>query len=212
MATLSGTSAALVAITPRMRLSEDDSDAGLMRQAARGDREAFAAIYRRHSATVYRFARLMTGCSSAAEDVVQESFLALMRDAGRYDPARASLSTYLYGVARYQTRRRLRRDRRFVALSPDAIDQTAPVTGAAEDIERQSEIARLRRAILLLPSRYREALVLCELQDLSYADAAVAMGCAVGTVRSRLHRARSLLTAKLQRAAHTHEPAMRCAV
>jgi len=196
-----------------MRLSDDESDTGLMQEAARGDREAFAAIYRRHSATVYRFARLMTGCSAAAEDVVQESFLALMRSAGRYDPARGSLSTYLYGVARYQTRRRLRRDRRFVALAPNAIETaTTPAAGPAEQIERQDEIARLRRAILLLPSRYREALVLCELQDLSYVDAAAAMGCAVGTVRSRLHRARALLGERLLRAAHTNEPAMRCTV
>jgi RNA polymerase sigma-70 factor, ECF subfamily len=196
-----------------MRLSDDESDAGLMQQAARGDREAFAAIYRRHSATVYRFARLMTGCNAAAEDVVQESFLALLREAGRYDPARASLATYLYGVARNQTRRRLHRDRRFVGLS-DEYDSPA-ATSVADELTREDELARLRRAILSLPSRYREALVLCELQDVSYADAAAAMGCAVGTVRSRLHRARALLADKMQRSSQRDTngaTAMRCAI
>lgn len=195
-----------------MRPREEISDADLMQRAAHGDRDAFAAIYRRHSATVYRFARLMTGCGAAAEDIVQEAFLALMRDAARYDPRRASLATYLYGVARYQTRRRLRRDRRFVPLAPAGADTTPDGSATvADEMERQDEIARLRRAILSLPSRYRETLVLCELQDLSYEETAAVMGCAIGTVRSRLHRARALLGDKLQRVSR-QEPAMRCAV
>ena len=94
----------------------EPSDADLMRRTASGDREAFAHIYRKYQATIFRFARLMTGCNTAAEDIVQEVFLALMRDASKYSPERASLSTYLYGVARNQTRRRLLRERRFVAL------------------------------------------------------------------------------------------------
>jgi RNA polymerase sigma-70 factor (ECF subfamily) len=215
MPELSGTLSLPAAITSRMRLPDEASDAELMQRTAGGDREAFAQIYRRHSATVYRFARLMTGCAAAAEDVVQEAFLALMRDAGRYDPGRAALSTYLYGVARHQTRRRLSRDRRFVPLTFDgtATEPAAALPDAAQSLERQDEIGRLRCAILTLPSRYREAVVLCELQDLSYADAATVMGCAIGTVRSRLHRARALLGEKMQRAAaRGGESAMRCAV
>ena len=69
------------------------------------------------------------------------------------------------------------------------------------DLERAEGVERLRRMVLSLPVQYREAVVLCDLQELSYADAAAAMGCNVGTVRSRLHRARELLAAKL-RAAH----------
>ena len=68
--------------------ADDPDDADLMRRAAHGDRDAFAALYRRHQARVYRFARLMTGSSTAAEDIVQEVFLVVMRDAARYDPAR----------------------------------------------------------------------------------------------------------------------------
>ena len=181
-----------------------------MQRTANGDREAFAAIYRRHSATVYRFARLMTGCNATAEDVVQEAFLALMRDAWRYDPNRASLATYLYGVARYQTRRRLSRDRRFVG--GDNVD-TAAEGDLHAAMERQDDVGRLRRAILALPSRYREVVVLCDLQDVSYADAAATLGCAIGTVRSRLHRARTMLGERLTRAAERRqEPVMRCAV
>ena len=91
-----------------------------MRRTAAGDRDAFEALYRMHHATVYRFARLMTGSTTTAEDIVQEVFLALMRDASRYDPARASLTTYLYGSARHHTRRRLLRDRLLVRLEDQA--------------------------------------------------------------------------------------------
>ena len=104
---------------------------------------------------VYRFARLMTGSTSAAEDIVQEVFLVVMRDAGRYDPTRAALPSYLYGVARHQTRRRLARDRQFVALGPG--DAESLSTLAEDDLtatlERREALQRLRRAILSLPRR-----------------------------------------------------------
>jgi RNA polymerase sigma-70 factor, ECF subfamily len=178
------------------------ADGDLMRRTAAGDREAFAAVYRRHQALVFRFARLMIGSTEAAEDVVQEVFLGLMRGAARYDPARSTLTTYLYGAARNQVRRRLLRDRLFVALDDTAPDLCgANVAGTtADELSRQRDLRDLRRAILALPPRYREVVVLCDLQDVSYADAAQAIGCAVGTVRSRLHRARQLLTQKMQRA------------
>jgi RNA polymerase sigma-70 factor, ECF subfamily len=197
-----------------MQPSDDASDRDLMQRTANGDRDAFAALYQRHGATVYRFARLMTGCTSAAEDIVQEVFLSLMCDAARYEPARASLSTYLYGVARHQTRRRLSRDRRFVSVTGDELERGATAQAdIAGDLERQDEMSRLRRAILALPSRYREAIVLCDLQDVSYADAASTLGCAVGTVRSRLHRARAMLAERMARAErHTRSSAMRCAI
>lgn len=177
----------------------DLSDSDLMRRTAAGDRDAFTALYQRHHAMVYRFARLMTGSNSAAEDIVQEVFLVVMRDAGRYDPSRAALASYLYGVARHQTRRRLARDRQFVSFDGECCDVTQHVTedDVNAGLERRQALQRLRRAILSLPRRYREVIVLCDLQDVSYSDAAAALGCAVGTIRSRLHRARSLLTQKM---------------
>ena len=195
----------------------EPADADLMRRTADGDRDAFAALYRRHSGIVYRFARLMTGSTSAAEDIVQEVFLVLMRDAGRYDPARSALPSYLYGVARYQTRRRLARDRQFVTL--DAGGAATPCVTADDltaTLERRHALQRLRRAILSLPRKYREVIVLCDLQGVSYSDAGAALGCAVGTIRSRLHRARLLLTQKMVRTAPSEqEPqrlTMRCAI
>jgi RNA polymerase sigma-70 factor, ECF subfamily len=201
-----------------MRDAAPASDSDLMRRTAAGDRDAFETLYRTYHATVYRFARLMTGSTTIAEDVVQEVFLSLMRDASRYDPARASLTTYLYGSARHHTRRRLLRDRLFVRLDEDGVDLCLPATmaTAADELIRQRDVQHLRRAIVRLPARYREVIVLCDLQDVSYADAAQALGCALGTVRSRLHRARHLLADKLQRGAACvdmgRRPAVRCEV
>jgi RNA polymerase sigma-70 factor (ECF subfamily) len=198
--------------------SGDPADADLMRRTAQGDREAFALLYRRHHAIVYRFARLMTGSASAAEDIVQEVFLVVMRDAGRYDATRAALPTYLYGVARHQTRRRLARDRHFVAFESNASDAFSHSTDddPSTTIERRESLQRLRRAIVSLPRRYREVIVLCDLQDVTYADAAAVLGCAIGTIRSRLSRARHLLGQKMACATASEEDrqrlAMRCAV
>jgi RNA polymerase sigma-70 factor (ECF subfamily) len=196
--------------------ADRDSDADFMRRAAEGDREAFAALYRRHQSTIYRFARLMTGSSQMAEDVVQDVFLALMRHPSRYDAARASLTSYLYGSARHHTRRRLLRDRLFVAVDGITLDACERTDGGetAGELVRACEVRELRAAILTLPARYREVIVLCDLQDVSYAETATAIGCAVGTVRSRLHRARQLLARKMRRSAACTKvaasPTLRC--
>ena len=191
-----------------------ESDHALIQRTAAGDREAFATLYRRHQGAVYRFARLMTGSSPAAEDVVQEVFLALMKDAARYDAGRAALTTYLFGMARRVTRRRLLRERRFVEIDAGPVAEDA-APNASEALEHSDTLQRLREAILALPSRYREVVILCDLEGVTYAMAAASVGCAIGTIRSRLHRARQLLATKLRRTDGTCTGAravMRCAV
>jgi RNA polymerase sigma-70 factor (ECF subfamily) len=85
---------------------------------------------------------------------------------------------------------------------PDRVDLTEPVAvvhpDPIGDLSNAEEIVALRRAVLSLPVRYREVVVLCDLENLSYVDAASALECAVGTVRSRLHRGRALLEAKMR--------------
>jgi RNA polymerase sigma-70 factor, ECF subfamily len=179
------------------------SDEELLRLALEGDEHAFADLYRRRQAGIYRFALQMCGSESVAEDVVQEVFMALVREGQRFDPARGPLSSYLYGVARNQVLRRLERDRPFAASLDD--DDGREATDGAPDarpdplteLSRAETVASVRQAVLALPAHYREVVVLCELQEMSYAEAAGALNCAVGTVRSRLHRARSILTDKL---------------
>lgn len=168
-----------------------------MARATRGERDAFAEIYRRYHAAVYRFARMMGQSSGIAEDVTQETFCTLMQDLHRYDPIRAGLCTYLYGVTRNHTRNRLRRERRFVTLGPSDEARPAPPSDPCADLARAQELARLRSAIAMLPSRYREVVILCDLHGLSYADAALVIGAPIGTVRSRLSRGRGLIADRL---------------
>jgi RNA polymerase sigma-70 factor (ECF subfamily) len=180
--------------------STDLSDRDLLQRAAAGDRRAFEALYGRHKHVIYRFARAMTGSADAAADVTQEVFLAFMRELARYDPDRSSVTTYLYGVARNLTRERLRRERRFLSL--EAVGLAMPRTDTAgldEELSSTEDVARVRAALRTLPPRYREVIVLCDLHDRSYDEAAAIVRASVGAVRSRLHRARRLLRERLQR-------------
>jgi RNA polymerase sigma factor (sigma-70 family) len=258
------------------------TDEDLLSAALAGDERAFGELYRRWQGPMFRFARQMCGADGGAEDVVQEVFVALIENGQQFDPARGPLAAYLYGVARYQARRRLRTDGRYTALDDergdaeddgvtgDAIGSAnfglgegssghrsvsyggASSTGASSSgvfsnsgslsgsggsssggypsggpgvwsaggagphgnphgnavvdlntdasvvLERRLSIDLVHRLVLTLPVAYREALVLCDLHELGYAEAAAALGCPVGTVRSRLHRARALLAEKVR--------------
>ncbi len=158
-----------------------------------GDEEAFASLYRARQAAVYRFALQMTGSVAIAEDVTQEVFIALLEHGQRFDPSRGALASFLYGIARNFLRRRLEKDRWTDAEMVD----TAGEEDVLEDLTRREAIEQVRRAVLSLPATYREAVVLCDLQDVSYQDAAEVLACPVGTVRSRLNRGRTMLARKL---------------
>jgi RNA polymerase sigma-70 factor (ECF subfamily) len=181
------------------------SDETLLQMTMTGDEEAFTRLYRRLRGGVYRFARRMSGSSSVAEDVTQEVFLILLRRAELYDSQRGSLSTYLMRIARNEILRRLDRDRAYVTLAEeDAAPDKNPDENLIVRIDplgnlmRDEEIEAVRQAVLGLPLHYREVIVLCELEEMSYGEAAASLGCAVGTVRSRLHRARALLKERLR--------------
>ena len=163
-----------------------------------GDRDAFAELFRRHQATVFRFARQMSGSRDVAEDITQDVFVTLLRQADRFDPRRASLTTYLYGISRNLALRRLGRRSHRATLDLDDVDHGRTPALVVEpdppaDIDRASDLARLRRRILALPLRHREVIVLCELHELTYEEAARVIRCPVGMIRSRLNRARRAL-------------------
>lgn len=174
------------------------SDWELVARAAAGEREAFLEIYQRYHVGIYRFARSMTGSTTMAEDVTQEVFLALIRELKRYDPSRGALGTYLYAIARNVSRYRLRRERRFVGLDISMGKEPRATTKDPSHALMQSQtVARVRAFIRGLSSRYREVLILCDLHGLSYEEASAALDTPVGTVRSRLHRARRQLAERL---------------
>jgi RNA polymerase sigma-70 factor (ECF subfamily) len=171
------------------------SDAELLQALRERDPEAFGALYRRHQGAIYRFALHVTGLRSAADEVTQEVFLALMRGLDSIDAGRGTVGMWLYGVARHQARRWLSRERKHASLPLDEPDALSQVTDADPftDLAREERIDAVRDALSRLPVAHREVIVLCDLQELSYVEAAGVLDCAVGTVRSRLHRARSLL-------------------
>ena len=177
------------------------SDDELLLALRNGDEEAFSALYRRRHGPIFRFAMHMSGSATVAEDVTQEVFLALFRESCGYDPERGTLSGYLFGIGRKLVLRYLDRGRSDVALEEEAEEGGWPELAVhddpLEDMTRREGIQALRRAVHALPRRYREVVVLCDLEELDYADAAAALGCPIGTVRSRLHRARALLLDKL---------------
>lgn len=188
------------------------SDEVLLRLMLAGDEDAFVTLYRRRQGGVYRFALQMCGSEAIAEDVTQEVFMVLMREAGRYDISRGTVSAYLYGIARNHVLRHLHRDRNAVQLVDETDEETAAASPLAQlvaaddplgDLTRSETIESVRQAILGLPAHYREVVVLCELHEMSYAEAAEVLGCAVGTIRSRLHRARSLLLERLRQSRRT---------
>ncbi len=184
-----------------MRAASQTSDDELWRLARAGDEHAFTLLYRRRQGAIYRFAWQMSGAAAVAEDVTQEVFLALIREGGQYDETRGTLVAYLYGIARQQVLRRLAKERAFVALADDDTDTTVAQLVAPPDqfveLARRETVETVRQAILALPAHYREVVVLCELHELSYAETALALACAVGTVRSRLARGRALLGERL---------------
>ena len=173
-----------------------ESDEDLIAAVAAGDREAFGALYHRRRTDIYRFAMHMIGVPGAAEDVAQDTFMTVIHEARRYDPRRAAGIAWLLGIARNHARRRLA-ERQHEPLS-DTGEPAGVGSDPTEGLSRAQELAALRQALHELPVAYREAIVLCDLQELTYEQAAAAAGCPVGTVRSRLHRGRSMLTAVMR--------------
>jgi len=211
------------------------TDDGLVQRMIAGDEEAFTLLYRRRHPAVYRFVLHMSGNASIADDVTQEVFMALIRDAKRFDPARGNLIAFLFGIARNHLYKRWEQDKRLVPIAGDSNDLESianfgggekwrPVNGATrsgsngygggngggsgnghhhsatigDELIAKETVDRVRHAVATLPANYREVVVLCELEEMSYEAAAAALDCPIGTVRSRLHRARTILIEKLR--------------
>lgn len=178
---------------------EASPDDALMARIAAGESASLGVLFRRRQQNVYRFALHLTGSTSLADDVTQDVFVAVIRDAGRFEAGRATVIAWLCGIARNFVRRRLALEHATASLDDDETEiiVAAPDSDPLADLTSGEAIERLRGAVLSLPLRYREVIVLCDLQEMPYADAAIVLGCPVGTVRSRLNRGRALLTAKM---------------
>ena len=194
-------------------------DVELLRRLAAGDDDAFLEFYRRHQGGLFRYAMHMCGSPQSAADVVQETFLTLIRHSGKYEEEKGAPAAFLFGIARNHLRKLHEKEGRYVPLS-DESGQGIPAAGSGdsmhangnghfpagaghaetivESLERAQIAGLLREAILTLPDHYREPLTLCDLEGKSYGEAGAILECPVGTVRSRLNRARSMLLDKLR--------------
>ena len=187
-----------------MKIRPNDQDEELLKRSAKGDEEAFAALYRRHADVLYRFAFRMTGSSWGAEEIVQDVFMTLVREPGKYDIERGTLPAFLFGVARNKIMKyneRLPRETSLAERQEDGSgggltlrDSFTPAMWA----EQRERLEKVRAAVMELPIEFRETVVLCELEEMTYDQAARMLDCPIGTIRSRLHRGRALLLAKLE--------------
>lgn len=195
MTTLAWTAAAL----PESP-SQDGSEAVAAALAAvrAGDKTAFSFIYRKFQPALYRFSLAMSGSAATAEEAVQETFLRLIRNPDGYQAEKGTLQSYLFGIARF-TIYHLRRENRDGASAIEEASEAAvdPAEPVLESLAREQRIALVQEAIVALPPHYREVLALCDLEELPYEEAAQLLGCPIGTVRSRLNRARAQLKARL---------------
>ncbi|MCC7235069.1 MAG: sigma-70 family RNA polymerase sigma factor [Bryobacterales bacterium] len=171
-------------------------DAELVRRLRAGDEACWRELYRRHHARLYRYALRMTGTEAAAGDITQETFVAFLELADRYDAARAPLGAWLLGIARNRVRKALASS----AVWEPADEAGEPAARERDPLEAMTQAERLaavRAAVAALPEAYREVVVLIEFEEMTYEETAAALGAPVGTVRSRLHRARALLQQSL---------------
>lgn len=178
-------------------------EAALLRSVLQGDSAALGLLYRRESGPVYRYARALCGDEAAALDAMQEAFTQLLLHPQGFEPGRGTLGAYLAGIARHQLLARFREARRFVSLLEGEGDELTPSpvepqTGSDGRLEGSQQQAQLWAAIRRLSWPQREALVLVDLQERSYQEAAAIAGVSQDVLRTRLHRARGRLAELLR--------------
>ncbi|HEY4361088.1 MAG TPA: RNA polymerase sigma factor [Bryobacteraceae bacterium] len=160
----------------------------------------FRDAYQGHKDVVYRFAYRMTGSGVAAEDLVQDCFMALWRKPEAYDPRRGALRAFLLGIVRNLALKRWRAERPHEPLDGEGFC-SPPL-----DLVGQQRADAVKQAVLLLPPLQREALILAEYEDLSLDEIVQATGAELAAVKSRLHRGRQnlrkILEPLLEGAAH----------
>ncbi|MEW2219341.1 RNA polymerase sigma factor [Streptomyces sp. NPDC006990] len=188
-------------VRPGVRIgtfADAESDASVIARS-RDEPEAFAALFDRHADAVHRYAARRLG-GEVADDLMAETFTTAFQQRHRYDPARgagADARPWLFGIATNLVGRHRRAEaRRFKAMArvPAPADHDEPLADRAADRVGARAVRReLAAALAALPARHRDVLLLVAWGGLGYEEVAQALGIPVGTVRSRLHRARSKL-------------------
>jgi RNA polymerase sigma-70 factor, ECF subfamily len=193
-----------------MGAAENDSDSVLIAAMMGRDRPcadaAMASLYRRHANAVYRFASMIASSSEIAGDAMQEAFIWLAGEgAAKWSAERGSVAALLCGVARNHVLRMQTADARFVlsedddafAAIVDGQDAGNSLPDGFAELDAREREAAMHEALSGLPHEFREVIVLVEFEEFSYEEAAATIGCPIGTVRSRLNRAKARLKEQL---------------
>jgi RNA polymerase sigma-70 factor (ECF subfamily) len=179
----------------------DDREVEVLRRVQRGDRAALEILFRRYADPLWRYAWARTHARQDAADIVQETFLRVWKAAGTYG-GRASVSTWLFAVARSaaidHVRQRMRRSRE-QGVEPTILKLVPAGETPAAALNRRDDQAAVREAVAKLPGGQRDAVVLCELCDMTIRDAAGVLGWSETRVRVTLFRARARLRAMLEK-------------
>ncbi len=179
----------------------DLCDDDLMRMYREGDADAFDALFDRYRAPVYTFSRMMLGHADGAEDVLQETFLAVARTARNYH-ARGRFRPWLLRIARNLCLNRIQSERvrrRVIAEGGlEVIEPCSHEPSRPERVEADERMTRLRRLIAELPERQREAIVLYAFEQMHYREIGEVLDVPINTVKTLIHRARSTLASAWQ--------------
>jgi len=174
----------------------------LIHKAQNGDREAFYAIYNTYKRPILNFVYRLLGDKQAAEDITQETFIKVYLNLSTFVP-RGKLSSWIYAIASNLAKNEMRRDKRFSRVSLEEVvsDGEDPITlndilfdeksGPDALLDNENLKQLIHHVIHAIPFKYRQVLVLCDMQNLSYEETARILGCSVGTIASRLSRARA---------------------
>lgn len=183
-----------------------DDDAVLIARSKQGDREAFDRLVERYSTQIYNFAYRMCGNHEDAQDIYQEAFIHAFKGIKNFR-SDAAFSTWLYRIVRnvYLDEQKRRRSRSHVSLEESIDTDNGSITRDVQDdgpsldeiVQRNQRCRAVHQAIAQLPLRQREVIVLYELQQCTYEEMADILQISVGTVKSRLNRARRSLRDRL---------------
>lgn len=174
---------------------DDRSDEELIEAVGAGDRRAFRALYRRYRVAIYAFLRRRTGDRAVAEDLCQEVFMAVLDVSKRWEP-RAKVSTLIYRIAANQLSKSRRKSPQ-KSLDEDR-EQAAEIPGPEQEVSMTEQARLVRDALARLDEDQRDVLVLHQYHGLSYAEVADVLEIPLGTVRSRISRAKAALRADLR--------------
>ncbi len=162
-------------------------------QIRAGEATAIRDLYEQTHVRLMRFGTAFSGSESRAAEAVQEAFLDLIRKPGQYDPSRGTPLSFVYGLVRNRLRS-ARRAEKEVALE----DFEPAEENLLPGLEQAQRVLAVQQAIASLPEHYREVILLCEIEECSYEEVASALDLPIGTIRSRLHRAKQLLRIRLE--------------